>query len=110
MNDKCSAGTGKFLEVMARTLEVSIDDMAKVIADSGENIKITSMCTVFAESEVISLIAQNKDKKDIIHALNKSVASKGVVLLDRLGRKGKYMMTGGVAKNKGSCKGNRKQN
>jgi predicted CoA-substrate-specific enzyme activase len=101
MNDKCSAGTGKFLEVMARTLEVSIDDMAKVIADSGENIKITSMCTVFAESEVISLIAQNKDKKDIIHALNKSVASKGVVLLDRLGRKGKYMMTGGVAKNKG---------
>jgi predicted CoA-substrate-specific enzyme activase len=100
MNDKCSAGTGKFLEVMARTLEVSIDDMAEII-DSEENIKITSMCTVFAESEVISLIAQNKDKKDIIHALNKSVASKGIVLLDRVGRKGKYMMTGGVAKNKG---------
>ncbi|HHU68933.1 MAG TPA: 3-hydroxyacyl-ACP dehydratase [Thermoanaerobacterales bacterium] len=101
MNDKCSAGTGKFLEVMARTLEVPIDEMAEVITDSGENIKITSMCTVFAESEVISLIAQNKDKKDIIHALNKAVASKGVVLLDRVGRKGKYMMTGGVAKNKG---------
>lgn len=104
MNDKCSAGTGKFLEVMARTLEVSMDDMANVTSDVGENIKITSMCTVFAESEVISLIAQNKDKNDIIHALNKSVASKGVVLLDRVGRKGKYMMTGGVAKNRGVVK------
>lgn len=104
MNDKCSAGTGKFLEVMARTLEVSMDDMANVTSDVGEDIKITSMCTVFAESEVISLIAQNKDKNDIIHALNKSVASKGVVLLDRVGRKGKYMMTGGVAKNRGVVK------
>lgn len=104
MNDKCSAGTGKFLEVMARTLEVSMDDMAKVTDDSGEDIRITSMCTVFAESEVISLIAQNKDKKDIIHALNKSVASKAIVLLDRVGRKGKYMMTGGVAKNRGVVK------
>jgi activator of 2-hydroxyglutaryl-CoA dehydratase len=59
------------------------------------------MCTVFAESEVISLIAQNKEKEDIIRALNRSVASKAVSLLDRLGRRGKYMMTGGVAKNSG---------
>lgn len=101
MNDKCSAGTGKFLEVMAKTLEVSMDDMAAVTSNSEEDIKISSMCTVFAESEVISLIAQNKDKKDIIYALNKSVASKAVVLLDRVGRKGRYMMTGGVAKNRG---------
>ncbi|GAV23259.1 putative CoA dehydratase subunit/(R)-2-hydroxyglutaryl-CoA dehydratase activator [Carboxydothermus pertinax] len=101
MNDKCSAGTGRFLEVMSRTLGISIHEMAKVHAEVKENITITSMCTVFAESEVISLIAQNKDQKDIIHALNKSVASKAVSLVDRIGRKGKYMMTGGVAKNQG---------
>ncbi|ERM92171.1 3-hydroxyacyl-ACP dehydratase [Caldanaerobacter subterraneus subsp. yonseiensis KB-1] len=101
MNDKCSAGTGRFLEVMTRTLGISIEEMAKVHKEVKENITITSMCTVFAESEVISLIAQNKDQRDIIHALNKAVASKAVSLVDRIGRKGKYMMTGGVAKNQG---------
>ncbi|ADL07233.1 acyl-CoA dehydratase activase [Thermosediminibacter oceani] len=101
MNDKCSAGTGRFLEVMARTLGVPIDEMAKVHKEVKENITITSMCTVFAESEVISLIAQNKDQRDIIYALNKAVASKAVSLVERIGRKGKYMMTGGVAKNWG---------
>jgi predicted CoA-substrate-specific enzyme activase len=101
MNDKCSAGTGRFLDVMAKTLEVPIDELACVVDDCREDINITSMCTVFAESEVISLIAQNKEKKDIIRALNKSVSSKTVSLLDRLGRCSKYMMTGGVAKNSG---------
>lgn len=101
MNDKCSAGTGRFLEVMARTLGISIEEMAKVQKEVKEDITITSMCTVFAESEVISLIAQNKDRSDIIHALNKSIASKAISLVDRIGRKGKYMMTGGVAKNQG---------
>ncbi|MGI6486565.1 MAG: 3-hydroxyacyl-ACP dehydratase [Thermoanaerobacterales bacterium] len=101
MNDKCSAGTGRFLEVMAKTLEVSIDELASFGPDYEEDIRITNMCTVFAESEVISLIAQNKDKRDIIHALNKSISTKTMSLLDRLGRCGKYMMTGGVAKNYG---------
>ncbi|MCG0274894.1 MAG: acyl-CoA dehydratase activase [Thermosediminibacteraceae bacterium] len=101
MNDKCSAGTGRFLEVMARTLGVSIEEMGKVVEKVKEDITITSMCTVFAESEVISLIAQNKDQRDIIHALNKAVASKAVSLVERIKGKGKYMMTGGVAKNKG---------
>lgn len=101
MNDKCSAGTGRFLEVMARTLGVSIEEMGKVTEKAREDITITSMCTVFAESEVISLIAQNKDQRDIIHALNKAVASKAVSLIERVGRKGSYMMTGGVAKNRG---------
>lgn len=101
MNDKCSAGTGRFLEVMSEALGVAISDLGRVVKDFKEDIVITSMCTVFAESEVISLIAQNKEKKDIIRALNRSVASKAVSLLDRVGRRGKYMMTGGVAKNSG---------
>ncbi len=101
MNDKCSAGTGRFLEVMARTLGISLDEMACIYAPSEEDITITSMCTVFAESEVISLIAQNKDERDIVYALNKSIASKITSLIDRVGRKSRYMMTGGVAKNQG---------
>lgn len=68
-----------------------------------ENIVISSMCTVFAESEVVSLVAQNKAVSDIIHGLNMSVASKVGALAARLGQDnpGEYMMTGGVAKNKG---------
>lgn len=104
MNDKCSAGTGRFLEVMSRTLGIPINEMAEIYAPSNEDITITSMCTVFAESEVISLIAQNKDEKDIVYALNKSIASKIVSLVDRIGRQSRYMMTGGVAKNKGVVK------
>ena len=103
MNDKCAAGTGRFLEMMARTLGISLEEMSKEGLEWKENIVISSMCTVFAESEVVSLVAQNKDVADIIHGLNVSVASKVGALAARLGEKncGTYMMTGGVARNKG---------
>ena len=102
MNDKCAAGTGRFLEMMARTLGMPLEEMSTKGLEWKENIVISSMCTVFAESEVVSLVAQNKNVADIIHGLNVSVASKGA-LAARLGKKnpGEYMMTGGVAKNKG---------
>ena len=80
MNDKCAAGTGRFLEMMARTLEMNLDDMAKKGLHFKEDITISSMCTVFAESEVVSLIAQNKDTDDIVHGLNKAVAAKTAAL------------------------------
>ena len=103
MNDKCAAGTGRFLEMMARTLGLSLEEMSTRGLEWKENVVISSMCTVFAESEVVSLVAQNKDVADIIHGLNVSVASKVGALAARLGKKnpGEYMMTGGVAKNKG---------
>lgn len=103
MNDKCAAGTGRFLEMMARTLGLSLEEMSKKGLEWKENIVISSMCTVFAESEVVSLVAQNKDIADIIHGLNVSVASKVGALAARLGKDnpGEYMMTGGVAKNEG---------
>ena len=66
-----------------------------------EDITISSMCTVFAESEVVSLIAQDKTAADIIHGLNESVAAKTCALVKRVGGEGDYMMTGGVSKNKG---------
>lgn len=106
MNDKCAAGTGRFLEMMARTLGLSLEEMSMKGLEWKENIVISSMCTVFAESEVVSLVAQNKEVADIIHGLNVSVASKVGALAARLGKKnpGEYMMTGGVAKNKGIIK------
>ncbi len=103
MNDKCAAGTGRFLEMMARTLGLSLEEMSTKGLEWKENIVISSMCTVFAESEVVSLVAQNKNVADIIHGLNVSVASMVGALAARLGKKnpGEYMMTGGVAKNQG---------
>lgn len=101
MNDKCAAGTGRFLEAMAKTLELELEEMGRRGLLWKENITISSMCTVFAESEVISLIAENKSSDDIIHGLNKSVASKTLSLVARTNHTPVYMMTGGVARNKG---------
>ena len=104
MNDKCAAGTGRFLEMMAKTMEMSLDELSKVGLSYQEDITISSMCTVFAESEVVSLIAQNKPTDDIVHGLNKAVASKTASLVKRVGGEKAYMMTGGVAQNKGLVK------
>ena len=101
MNDKCAAGTGRFLELMARTLELSLEEMSAAGLAWKEDITISSMCTVFAESEVVSLIAQNKTTADIVHGLNRSVASKTVALCRRVGGEEAYMMTGGVSRNAG---------
>ena len=87
MNDKCAAGTGRFLEMMARTLGLSLEEMSTRGLEWKENVVISSMCTVFAESEVVSLVAQNKDVADIIHGLNVSVASKVGALAARLAKR-----------------------
>ncbi len=104
MNDKCAAGTGRFLEMMARTMEISLDEMSRAGLEYDEDITISSMCTVFAESEVVSLIAENKARDDIVHGLDKAVAVKTVSLVKRVGGEEKYMMTGGVSKNAGLVK------
>lgn len=101
MNDKCAAGTGRFLEMIARTLEVSLDELGAIALTSTEKIEITSMCSVFAESEVISLIANNKEKADIADGVCHAIANKAFGLLRRVGMEPDFMMTGGVAKNPG---------
>ncbi len=101
MNDKCAAGTGRFLEMMAHTLEVDMDTMSSLGRKWKKELNITSTCTVFAESEVVSLIAENADTSDIVHALDKSVARKTCAMVKRIGGDGPYMMTGGVARNRG---------
>ncbi|MCC8023002.1 MAG: acyl-CoA dehydratase activase [Clostridiales bacterium] len=101
MNDKCAAGTGRFLEMMAATLGLRVEEMGRAGLEWREDIGISSMCTVFAESEVVSLVAQNKRTADIVHGLNCSVASRIGALAGRTGGQAPYMMTGGVAANPG---------
>ena len=101
MNDKCAAGTGRFLEMMARTLQLSLEEISQIGLSWNEDITISSMCTVFADSEVVSLVAQNKALPDIVHGLNHSVAARAAALYRRVNGDSPCMMTGGVSRNQG---------
>ena len=101
MNDKCAAGTGRFLEVMARVLDVGIKELGPLSQKSTKKVNISSMCTVFAESEVISLIHQKYAKEDIISGLHTAIARKVLSLVQRLNIKEEVTLTGGVMKNIG---------
>lgn len=101
MNDKCAAGTGRFLEVMARALEVNLDEFGEWSLRSSNPAKISSICTVFAESEVISLVSRGEERENIIAGIHESVASRVYAMARRLPLTAPFMMTGGVAKNRG---------
>ena len=101
MNDKCAAGTGRFLEVMARTLEIELDDMGELSLKGKDNVSISSLCTVFAESEVVSLIGADHKTPDICKALHISIAKRVSGQAKRVGLEESVVMTGGVAKNIG---------
>jgi len=99
LNDKCSAGTGRFLEVMARVLEVSIDELGPLALKSNSPSSISSTCTVFAESEVIGHIGAGASPADIAAGLHTSMTSKIVALSKRVGFAEPVCVTGGVALN-----------
>ncbi|MCW4005216.1 MAG: acyl-CoA dehydratase activase [Candidatus Bathyarchaeota archaeon] len=101
MNDKCAAGTGRFLDVMARTLDVALDDLGQLAFEAKHPAKISSMCTVFAESEVISLIAQGIQKEDIIAGLHEAISKRILSMVKQVGLRREVVFTGGVAKNQG---------
>lgn len=101
MNDKCAAGTGRFLEVMARALEVELKELGELSMKSQEKVSISSTCTVFAESEVISYKNQGKKKEDIIAGLHEAIASRIYAMVNQIPVKEKIMVTGGVALNQG---------
>ena len=104
MNDKCAAGTGRFLEVMANALETKLEDMGKISQESTKPALITAQCGIFAETEVISLIAEGRKVVDIIAGLHYSIASRILSLVNRIGLELDITMTGGVAKNIGVIK------
>lgn len=101
MNDKCAAGTGRFLDVMANVLEVDINQFGDYDSRYENKISISSTCTVFAESEVISQLAQNAKREDIIRGIHNAIAARVSSLAKRVGVQDEVVMTGGVALNKG---------
>jgi len=100
MNDRCAAGTGKFLEVMAKTLGFKIDDFGEQALSAECSVSINSMCTVFAESEVISLISKGEHPKDIALGLHESIVRRLISMVKRVGLKESIIFGGGVAKNR----------
>ncbi len=101
MNDKCAAGTGRFLEVMAAKLQVPLARMGELSLGAQGTVKISSLCTVFAESEVVSLVARNHPVEQIIRGLHQSIVNRIWSMVKGLGLEGEVVMTGGVAKNQG---------
>jgi predicted CoA-substrate-specific enzyme activase len=99
MNDRCAAGTGKFLEIMAKTLEYDIEEFGREALLAENELNISSMCTVFAESEVTSLIAKGNNRREIARGLHASVIRRAAGMINRVSSEGDIVFTGGVAKN-----------
>ena len=99
MNDRCAAGTGKFLEIMAKTLGFDLETFGLEALGAEKDLTISSMCTVFAESEVTSLIAKGKSRREIARGLHASVVSRAAGMIKRVSPAGVIVFTGGVARN-----------
>ncbi|HZK02335.1 MAG TPA: acyl-CoA dehydratase activase [Anaerovoracaceae bacterium] len=99
MNEKCAAGTGRFLEVMARVLDTTIGELSDMAAKGADGVSISSTCTVFAESEMISQLAAGKKVEDVALGAHKSIAQRVAGLANRIGITPTVVMSGGVALN-----------
>jgi len=105
MNDKCAAGTGRFIEVMAKALNVELDKIGEISLQHKKEVTISSICTVFAESEVVSLVSEGEELEDILYGIHKAIADRTMGLINRLGGvESEVIMAGGVAKNVGVVK------
>ena len=101
MNDKCAAGTGRFLDVMAKIIEVDVSELGSISMNSQNEVSISITCTVFAESEVISHLSENAKIEDIVAGIHTSVAKRVSSLVKRIGVQRNVVMVGGVARNSG---------
>lgn len=101
MNDKCAAGTGRFYEAMAKAFEVDLDTFCELSLKSKNPIPITAQCSVFAESEVISLVGEEKPREDIAAGIQLSVAKRCFVMAKKAGNHKHLTLSGGCAKNVG---------
>lgn len=101
MNDKCAAGTGRFLEIMSQVLEVDIEELGELSLRSQKKIEMSNMCTVFVESEVVSLIAEGHTREDIAYGIHNAIVDRVLSLAHRIGIREAVTLTGGVNKNIG---------
>lgn len=104
MNDKCAAGTGRFLEAMCKILHIQITDLGPLSLEAKEILEVSSQCSVFAEAEIVSLMAEKKPNVDICAGINHSVANRLVSMLYRVGVEENVVISGGVSKNVGVVK------
>jgi len=101
MNDKCAAGTGRFLEVMAEALGVKLDELGELSLKATSPVKISSVCTIFAEDEMLTKLAEGVSLNEVIAGLHEAIASKNFSMVSRLSIEREVVITGGGAKNKG---------
>jgi (R)-2-hydroxyacyl-CoA dehydratese activating ATPase len=99
MNDRCASGTGRFFEVLARAIECDLDELAGLALAGRKELEVSSMCATFAETELISLLAQGERREDIAASVHRAVAARTVGLVAQVGRQTPVVMTGGVARN-----------
>ena len=104
MNDKCAAGTGRFLETMANALQIHLEDLGETALQATEPVRVSSTCTVFAESEVISHVARGKKMENILYGVGQSIVNRIAGLVRSIGVKPPVAMTGGVAMNRAVVK------
>jgi len=100
MNDRCASGTGRFFDVLSRALEVPIGEVGDLAMAGSNELEVSSMCATFAETEVISLLAQGAQTADIAASVHKAVAARTLGLVAQVGKASPVVMTGGVAKNR----------
>jgi len=99
MNDRCAAGTGRFMEIMANALHYTMDEFGSVACTASRAEKISSMCTVFAESEVVSLITSGADREEVALGIHEAIASRALTMLGKLPEFKSLVFAGGVAYN-----------
>jgi (R)-2-hydroxyacyl-CoA dehydratese activating ATPase len=99
LNDRCASGTGRFFEVLARAIECDIGELAGLALAGDRDLEISSMCATFAETEIVSLLAQDARREDIAASVHRAVAARTLGLVGQVGKSGPIVMTGGVARN-----------
>jgi predicted CoA-substrate-specific enzyme activase len=104
MNDKCAAGTGRFLEASAEVMGLTLDEIGPISMQATINVKLTNVCTVFVESEILSHLAWGRKREDILKGVHHSIATRAVGLLRRVGVEDEITFTGGVSRNIGMVK------
>lgn len=109
MNDKCAAGTGRFLDVCANALGFDVGEIGPLSLQSRRPVKITSTCTVFAESEVSSFVSRGREPKDILAGLHSSIVNRSFSLMQRVGIEPEVTFTGGVSRNEGMVRAMRER-
>jgi benzoyl-CoA reductase subunit A len=101
INDKCAAGTGRFLEIIADALNVPLSEIGRLSLESTKDISFSAVCTVFVKSEAVALMKQGVNKADIMAGLHEAITQRVMTLLKRVGIKDKFVITGGIGKNVG---------